>query len=199
MTTWTQQPSYYIDGRFKTWAVTSGYAEISLPSIATLNSQYEYFVVIDKNWVYNGDRSCRSGQVGLPMDKRLAKKNDSVLFTLLPRSAKGLTPTGGIVFKVPSFPITFRCDYQDAANYSMYLLETTDLGKTIKSRSERFDFVTPQMRKPAEPTPTPSISSGPTGVLNALCGPENAKAQSSTGVTLTCVKSPNDGVLRWTT
>jgi hypothetical protein len=134
------------------------------------------------------------------MEKRNEKKNDSVLFTLLPRSAKGLTPTGGIVFKVPSFPITFRCDYQDSANYSMYLLETTDLGKTIKSRSERFDFVTPQMRKPAEitPTPTPSISSEPTGVVNALCGPENAKAQSSTGLTLSCVKSPTDGVLRWT-
>jgi hypothetical protein len=132
------------------------------------------------------------------MEKRLEKKNDSVLFTLLPRSPKGL-PTGGTVFKVPSFPMTFRCDFQDSANYSMYLLETIDLGKTIKSKSERFDFVTPQMRKPTEPTPTPSISSAPTGVLNALCGPENAKAQSSTGVTLTCMKSPTDGVLRWTT
>lgn len=173
---------------------TQGYVEISLPSIAAFSSGSEYFVVIDKNNV--SGRRCWSGDVVLPLDRRTERKNDSVLFTLLPRGPKG--STGGIVFKVPSLPITFRCDYYDMTDYSLYLLETSNLGKTIQGKSLRFNFTTPQINEKV-PTPTPSISAGPTAVLDALCGPENAKAQSSTGVTLTCVKSPTDGLLRWTT
>lgn len=173
-----------------------GFVEITIPTFSPFDTSSEYFVVNDKNFLFNWG-VCTSGQVFLYKDRR-SETRGSTLYALHSRSAKGIAM--GTLFKIPSTPLTFRCDFFGKTPYSLYLIETRNDGKTIVGSSRRFDFITPQLREIATPTPTPtpSVSSGTTSVANALCAPEGAVAKSAEGTTLTCKSSVGDGQLRWT-
>ncbi len=173
-----------------------GFVEITIPAFSPFDTASEYFVVIDKYFLYNWG-VCTSGQVFLNKDRR-SETRGSTLYALHSRSNKGTAM--GTLFKIPSTPLTFRCGFHSKTPYSLYLIETRNDGKTIVGSSRRFDFVTPQLSEIATPTPTttPSVSSGTTSVANALCAPEGAVAKSAEGITLTCKASVGDGQLRWT-
>ena len=196
MTQWSQTPSYYLSGEFKRWNVTSGYVEISLPAFDKLNSAAEYFAVIEPEWVYNS--SCVSGDVPLTLySRKIDNPSSNKLERVLP--SKGYSGLRSVYFKIPSFPITFKCSFQSKKSYSIEIYETFTPDRLIRAKSPKFEFTTPELTKPVEsqPTPAPTINTTIRAVANAFCAPEGEVARAADESIYICKRSASDGTLRW--
>jgi hypothetical protein len=173
---------------------TRGVVQILLPAIPSLSVSSEYFVVITGGFVL---RQCNSGDLALPLDARAERDKSSILYSLFQRSPKG-GPIG-IAFKVSTFPISFTCIYSNETRYSVRVIETDNLAKTIKSQSKPVEFVTPVLWQELPPKPTPTPNQIETFTINpdAICLPEGATVISVDGKSYTCKKSSIDGLYRW--
>lgn len=175
---------------------TRGVVQILLPTIPSLDSNSEYFVVIGGGSVF---RHCNSGDLKLPLDTRAEKDKKSVLYSLLPRGPKGFPV--GIVFRVSTFPISFTCQYGNEIKYSVKVVETDKLITKVKSQSRPVDFVTPvQWITLPQPTATPTPTQINTFAItpNAVCSPEGTAVTSTDGKDYVCKRSATDDILRWT-
>lgn len=175
---------------------TRGVVQILLPTIPSLDSTSEYFVVIGGGSVF---RQCNSGDLKLPLDTRAEKDKKSVLYSLLPRGPKGFPV--GIVFRVSTFPISFTCQYGNEIKYSVKVVETDKLITKVKSQSRPVDFVTPvQWINLPQPTATPTPTQINTFAItpNAVCSPEGTAVTSTDGKDYVCKSSATDDILRWT-
>jgi hypothetical protein len=174
---------------------TRGVVQILLPAIPNLDPVNQFFVVIGGGYVSN--RRCYSGELGLPLDAGAERNKKSVLYSLLPRSPKGLPI--GIVFKVSTFPISFTCYFNNETKYNLSVIETDSLITAVKSQSKPIEFVTPVVWQNLPPPPAPNQVDTFSITPNAICSPEGATVRSTDNKNYVCKVSSIDGVLRWTT
>jgi len=182
---------------------TRGVVQILLPEIvespkfSNINPPFEYFVVIGGGYVSNRKCSNWTRDLTLPLDIRVERDKKSVLYTLLPKSPKGLPV--GIVFKIPYLPIAFTCIFQSETTYSINVV-AIDLEKNLlKAKSLPEKFTTPLLwvESPPNQNPIPAPSNTISITPDAICSPEGTIVKSTDSKNYMCQKSLADGLLRW--